>query len=65
MKIYRVRFVLANEDRIHDTYIHAAHAKEALQKLADRFPYEPRQIQIESVDENHGKFIIGSEEKTF
>ena len=65
MKIYRVRFVLAGEDHSRETYIYAQHVEEAMNKLAGRFPGEPKEIYIESIDEDHGKFIIGSEEQTF
>ena len=65
MKVYRVRFVLAGEDHTRETYIHARDAEEALKKLGDRFPGEPREIHIESIEKHHGKFIIGSEEQVF
>ena len=64
MQIYRVKFVLANTP-LHTTYIHSASAKEAVGKLADRFPGEPREIRIASINEDHGKFVIGSEERDF
>jgi hypothetical protein len=65
MQVYKVNFVLAAENTTHTTYIHAANAKEALQKLADRFPGEPREIHAESITEDHGKFVIGAEEQDF
>jgi hypothetical protein len=65
MRIYRVRFVLAGEDHARDTYIHADNVEEAVKKLTSRFASEPKEIHIESIDEDHGKFIVGSEEQTF
>lgn len=65
MLVYRVKFVLAGNEASHTTYIHAANAREAIRKLADRFPREPHEIHIESVDEDHGRFIVGSEERDF
>ena len=58
-------FVLAGHASLHTTYIHAANTDEALRKLANRFPREPHEIHIESIDEDHGTFIVGSEEKDF
>jgi hypothetical protein len=31
----------------------------------DRFPGEPREIHIEPIAEDHGKFVIGTEERDF
>ena len=62
---YRVCFILPGEDHLHDTYIHAQDVEEALKKLASRFPGEPKEIQIESINESHGTFVIGSEDQTF
>ena len=65
MQVYRVIFVLAGHSSLHTTYIHAANTKEALRKLAERFPREPREIHVELIEEDHGKFVIGAEERDF
>jgi len=65
MQVYKVNFVLAAENTVHTTYIHATNAKDSLQKLSERFPGEPREIHIESIAEDHGKFVIGAEERDF
>ena len=62
MQVYRVTFVPAKHSSLHTTCIHAASTADALRKLAERFP---REIHVESIDEDRGRFILGSEERDF
>ena len=63
MPVYCLDYLLAadagDESKMHRTYIHAESAKEALIKLAERFPSEPDQIHVQSIVGDHGQFVVG------
>jgi hypothetical protein len=63
MNVYRVRYGLAADPSVHTAYLYAPNPKEATRKLVDRFPKES--IHIASIEEEHGTFVIGSEEWDF
>lgn len=66
MRVYRVQFTIIGEwDDTHTTYIHAGTPDEALQKLTNRFPAKAKDIHVVSIHEDHGEFVIGSEERQF
>jgi len=64
-RVYKVRYVLAEDSSVHTTYLYADDVQEALDKLAHRFSSEPREIYIESIHEDHGQFVIGADEMEF
>ena len=65
-RVYQVRFAIPGKwDDTRTTYIHATTPDEALHKLAERFPARADEIHVVSINEDHGEFVVGSEERKF
>ena len=63
MAVFKIVYVLALADTLHTTYIQAHSPAHAALKLVKRFPSEPREIVVRSIEEQHGEFVIGEEER--
>src|SRR5215471_7867585 len=63
MAVFKIIYVLAANDALHTTYIQAHSPAHAALKLAKRFPSEPPEILVRSIEEQHGEFVIGEEER--
>ena len=63
MAVFKIIYVLAANDALHTTYVQAHNPAHAALKLAKRFPAEPPEIMVKSIEEQHGEFVIGSEER--